>query len=1050
MGKIRGTNSSPGLYTKIEDVAYASKTLGITTLGLAGETLMGPAFEPIKVTDWPNFVTYFGGTSPELFKDSRYPKYELPYIAKSYLTKSDQLYVCRVLGLSGYNAGPAFAIYGKDSNSEKKYIIAILRSRGKYKKYANVGTECEPISAYDILEYDCDEITLTPYKSINSTYSCGQLTGGTVTGETKIKVSQNNYGMFCIEAKKSGKTIATIPVSLNPGSNDYIYNVLGSTPGNESKAPVFVEELYDVYLAELINKGEIDEISTAVKIFNEEHINDVTEPITAIMTIPSKNLSTKEIGKEYLSNGSGQSITGSTGGTTYEFEYYDGTETKMKPCALGTIYTVKRMFIDDKTEIVYVPKIYEDDIYDIYSTTTKQKIGDKDTVINLNQYSGFTDYTPSVKVESENTNYFKVGSGDTAKLANTYSKDMADKLLYDYKEEFRCAMTPWFVSELRGSGTNINVKRLFRFYTINDGESSNTQIKVSIENIRPDEGLFDVVIRDFYDSDSITTVLESFKNLNMIPGDSNYIGYKMGTLDGTYALKSKYVLTEVNEGCETSVPCGFLGYPIRYYGTGFTAPEFEYNTYYYDELKPKKQYFGLSDLNGIDVDMLSYKGRSAYHDNDLSFGYTKPFHMDARINPLLVSSLAETGNTVTVTVDEEEIKGLVWETVSPNNVTKKLTNMPEISSEERMENTIYSDKKLRKFTVCFYGGFDGWDIYRGSRTNTDDFKANRYKGTIARGNGRTFSNIIKSEGLSLTGNCINSDYYAYLAGINQFENPDKYEINIFATPGIDYVNNTLLVDEAFDMLEEKRQDSIYVVTTPDKPFGASDSSEDMYTGSDASENLEDTGIDTYYGCTYFAWVQYHDKANNKYLYLPPTKDVVRNMADVDNKKYPWYAPAGLERGNVECEKVKLFTKLDDENAIYDGRINPIKTFGEDGVKVWGNKSMYTGDTPMNRINTVRLVLYMRKLIKKSSLALVFDPNDNTQKGQLDSILRPILAQIKSDRGITDYKLNVSQTKEQMDAHEISATIFIKPTPTLEYIEISFVVTPQGVEFEDIK
>jgi hypothetical protein len=146
MGKIRGTHSSPGVYTKFTDLSYAAKTLGVTTLGIAGETLKGPAFEPILVQDYNQFRDYFGGTNAEKFKDSQYPKYQLPYIAKSYLSASDRLYVCRVLGLSGYNAGPAFLITATDSAQTEEYVIAVLRSRGVYKKYANVGTECNPIS----------------------------------------------------------------------------------------------------------------------------------------------------------------------------------------------------------------------------------------------------------------------------------------------------------------------------------------------------------------------------------------------------------------------------------------------------------------------------------------------------------------------------------------------------------------------------------------------------------------------------------------------------------------------------------------------------------------------------------------------------------------------------------------------------------------------------------------------------------------------------------------------------------------------------------------
>ena len=76
INNARGSHSSPGVYTKEVDVTYSTKSLGITTLGVAGETLKGPAFEPIRIEKWDDFVDYFGGTSTEKYKGSQYPKYE--------------------------------------------------------------------------------------------------------------------------------------------------------------------------------------------------------------------------------------------------------------------------------------------------------------------------------------------------------------------------------------------------------------------------------------------------------------------------------------------------------------------------------------------------------------------------------------------------------------------------------------------------------------------------------------------------------------------------------------------------------------------------------------------------------------------------------------------------------------------------------------------------------------------------------------------------------------------------------------------------------------
>jgi hypothetical protein len=101
---------SPGVYTSERDLTFVAQSVGVTTLGLAGETLQGPAFEPIFITNFDEFQVYFGGTSPEKFVNTQIPKYELAYITKAYLQQSNQLFVTRVLGLSGYDAGPSWSI----------------------------------------------------------------------------------------------------------------------------------------------------------------------------------------------------------------------------------------------------------------------------------------------------------------------------------------------------------------------------------------------------------------------------------------------------------------------------------------------------------------------------------------------------------------------------------------------------------------------------------------------------------------------------------------------------------------------------------------------------------------------------------------------------------------------------------------------------------------------------------------------------------------------------------------------------------------------------
>ena len=1173
---IRGIHVSPGVYSKETDITYAVKSLGITTLGVVGETQKGPAFQPMAISNWREFVEMFGGTNPEKFKGSQYPKYELPYIAKSYLTQSNQLEVVRVLGLSGYNAGPAWVVTASNGDSEsysaQKRVVAVLRPRGHYYKYrkfdASTGTCACPNESYDTLVYDVGECTrgasdcnkpvkynehaleLESYTPLYSSGNeCDNYEFSSTT--TDFNVSGTNYGRFQIKGIRGvhnyTDTYETInsdetsgdcfeyAVSLNSADKDYIVNVLGTDPSN-GDAPIYVEALYDVSLGQAIASQKEDEHITKInkdltfyQVFYPTNY-DSLEPVAGLLTIQETNLSRKNIGQRFLADRaananndyvgdltimshiydyktnepikyedisahtseysadtkvfggiSGDSISSMTSADSgcYKGEIAgifkeDGTGFAITPVKVGFIYTVVQ-YTDGNGKRHYY--------YRTYSRTTLNKKLSSTTESN----SGVINTATSVLYD--NLQYpgtiNEAGSGYTrvANLAQVCVKNLSDGLYYriitqdsgdtysdvqyvdcdmnNYKSAYRYASTPWIVSNLMGDYKHIELKRLFRFHTISDGDASNSEVKISIENIKPDEGTFDVVIRDINDTDEYQVVLEKFRKCNLSVGSKNYIAYKIGSYDGSYESKSKYVTVECKEGEMTpfTVPAGFLGYPqIKYDGypvldnkqSNIINPLFKYNRSYDVDVKNRKQYFGLSTRVGVDLDMFTYKGRSAYIDKPDML--THGFHLDSRLDLYsngYTSSTNSNGYNPTVTVDGEV--GYKFDAVSRNSRTTTLTNAPIIGAEETMQGTIYEYVNLRKFTLYFYGGFDGWDKFREARTNTDDFKMSKYLGTydFNSGEGYAFDRIEDTESLGLNQVGITSDWYAYLAGIRQFANPEAVDINVFATPGIDYVNNTSLVEEAIEMIEEERADSIYVVTTPDKPYGAGDFVDEMYTPDDAVFNLEDTEINSNYTCTYYPWVKYLDEDNHQYIYLPPTKDAVRDMAQTDNTAYPWFAPAGLERGDVDCVKAHFITKLSDEDTLYEGRINPIKTFAADGVHIWGQKNLQVAESQLNRIAVRRLLLRMRKLIAIACRNLIFEPNDTTTKNSFLSIVTPIMDNIKSNRGISDYQIEVDDTVEARERRELPARIFFKPYNALEYVLLDFVVTPEGMSFSDI-
>lgn len=1095
----RGIHVSAGIYSREIDLTYAAKSLGITTLGVVGETTKGPAFQAMDISNWREFQDVFGGTSTEKYKGSLYPKYELPYIAKSYLSESQQLKVVRVLGLSGYNAGPAWIITASDGSNNKQ-AVAVIRSRGSYKAYVTGSTDsciCDS-KKYDTLTYMVGEIAAESSKDcFNKQYNLGALeigeyrslngsgdacSGYTIGGNPDgFEVSQTNKGRFRLYGwtgkHASGSTIDEndqtyfeYAVSLNPYDKEYILNVLG-TKAYDGDAPIYVESLYDVALEQGIVEGDIIKIDDKLQGYQVCYTADYChhDPISGLMTIPQSSLTRRYVGSRYLADKNsfdeairvtpydyklGRPLTvkeAKTSGETVvnkapsdvaeeDLEAWSATTIAETAAVVGQIYTV-RQYTDQNGRRSY--------LYAYYTTESLKGIEHQDMVNLYGNLKGSSNdrnqgKNATLVYNSRDGLYYRMNASNTDVVY--VQLDMND-----YKSPYRYASTPWIVSNLKGDMKHVDVTKLFRFHTISDGDSSNYDVKVSIENIKPDEGTFDVVVRRIDDADESIIVLERFGKCSMVPGDSNYIAYRIGSFDGTYEVKSKYITVEVNESTasRTSVPCGFLGYPIPKYdgtpiegdgNTGVSFPTIKYNTMYDEDVKNRKQYFGLSSWIGVDIDTFTFKGTKAYIDNPkfLSHG----FHLDSRLD-------SKNGGISSITVDNES--GYEFDCVNTNSRTNTLSEAPIIGTEDEMYGSIYENTNLRKFTVFFYGGFDGWDVYRDKRTNTDEYKMSKYKGYInlSSGDGYSFNKIKDPSALKLNENGITSDWYAYLSGIRQFANPEETDINVFATPGIDYVNQKLLVEEAIEMIEEERADSIYVITTPDKPSGASDMVDDMYNAEEAVYNLEDTEIDSNYACTYYPWVKYEDVDNNQYIYLPPTKDAVRNFAQTDNTSYSWFAPAGINRGSVDCVRAHFITKLADEDTLYEGRINPVKTFAQDGVKIWGQKNLQINESQLNRISVRRLLLRIRKLIAISCLGLIFEPNDATVKQSFLTTVTPILDNVRSNRGVSDYRIEVNDTVESRERRELPCKIYIKPINALEYITIDFIVTPEGVSFDDI-
>jgi RNA recognition motif-containing protein len=936
---------SPGVYTSEKDLTFVAQSVGVTTLGLVGETLKGPAFEPILISNFDEFKTYFGPSSP--VKDGLgNPKYELPYVAKSYLEESNQLFVTRVLGLTGYKPNKTFGI---------KTLGGI-------------------------------SITLTGYTSTTG-LTFDPVTGGTISGELSGKTAHDGSSITdYIEENFSGFTSADDGkwfIIGRPDEDDVAAltasdEVISPLTGVDNETSNHEKEWYNIFF----NSGAtITDVYSYLFVWEDDRFNVTRYEYTAELNSDYHNVVVAALRPR--GSYSGQTLLLEVTGSTVDISEVTGFDLDTNPLGeftlnvTGSTSGAKSFTCSlDTTSTKYITKVLGTDVFDKVKSEFPLYVHESypnllKTAFDKGLIRGLS---TSLEVETDGNNF--LGQWDTT-------------------------ISPMVVSEVRGG----EVADLFEVITISDGESANFQVKITIQNIDLDTGDFDLIVRDFNDTDDTLVVLEKFTRCNLNPDLPGYIAKKVGTSDGEYELRSRYIMLSMAENHPTDAfPAGFKGFKNNsVFGSTGKLGSVLYKTEYFSSGdvisydvngtpilsngdKVRKVSLGLSSQVGFDRDLLKYKGLGATTE---TFG----FHLSTNASTI-------TGTTYQCT---------------PYNL--------EGADKGDLENI-----NFRKFTFAVFGGFDGWDIYRNVRTNGDGFIFGRPTYV----NGHTTNSGVFS---SVSGN---SDYYSYLAGMNTFANPEAIDINVFATPGINFFDHSSLVTQAIEMIENDRADSLYIINSPNKT-----------TAEEVIDDLDSVALDSNYSATYWPWIQVRDADNATQLFLPPTGEVLRNIALTDNVSFPWFAVAGYSRGLVSAVKAYKKLTLDERDDLYKNRINPIATFSDTGTIIWGNKTLQVRESALDRINVRRLLLRARKLISAVAVRLLFEQNDEQVRNEFLRLVNPILESIKKERGLFDFRVTVSNDPEDIDANTLRGKIFVKPTRSLEFIDVEFIITPSGASFDNI-
>jgi uncharacterized protein len=305
-------------------------------------------------------------------------------------------------------------------------------------------------------------------------------------------------------------------------------------------------------------------------------------------------------------------------------------------------------------------------------------------------------------------------------------------------------------------------------------------------------------------------------------------------------------------------------------------------------------------------------------------------------------------------------------------------------------------------------------------------------GSILTGTGKYYSNITNNDTQGLVGD-------NYTDALNLLANKDDYRYNIITTPGLIYENG----DQATPLNSlvsniENRGDAIVIM--------------DLVGYNKTVANVVSTAAskDSSYVASYWPWVQITDPDSGQLVWVPASTMMPGVYANNDRTSEAWFAPAGINRGglgNVRQAERKLTQA--NRDTLYTGKVNPIATFPGRGVVVFGQKTLQTQASALDRVNVRRLLIELKGYISQISDNLVFEQNSAATRNQFLSNVNPYLESVQQRQGLYAFKVvmdDSNNTADVIDRNQLVGAIYIQPTRTAEYIYLDFNILPTGATF----
>lgn len=290
-------------------------------------------------------------------------------------------------------------------------------------------------------------------------------------------------------------------------------------------------------------------------------------------------------------------------------------------------------------------------------------------------------------------------------------------------------------------------------------------------------------------------------------------------------------------------------------------------------------------------------------------------------------------------------------------------------------------------------------------------------------------------GISTTTQGFTAGYYGTASAI--LANTDEYDFSLITTPGLENDDHGSAIGN-FITMAENRGDCFYITDLT------------KYNATLGTATAEANSLNTSYAGAYWPWVQVASQETGKLVWVPASTVMPGVYAFNDRVSAEWFAPAGLTRGGlggvIQAERKLSPT---DRDNLYASKVNPIATFPGVGVVAYGQKTLQTKASALDRINVRRLLINLKRFVGNVGETLVFEQNTAVTRNNFLASVNPYLEAVQQKQGLYAFKVvmdDSNNTPDVIDRNQLVGQIYIQPTKTVEFVLLSFNITPTGASF----